>query len=243
MRARLSQTEMAMRGWWRGPGGWSPATACPCREWQEETQSIDATDPARTGAWQGPASLCGSCGPGAEAWHSHKLAWRDRTGDGLKRAGLVATMGTALVVWRRNDRGLAEPSLRGLADLVGWRPAVAQRVIVEPATRADDAGWDRGGAQLSPWAWLVPVALESGIARGRCFVTKTVVGRETLAMVEVQAATGLLGAWVVVALRQRVGSPQRRGRWCPVPPARPPAGYFGKGKVWDDVQCRDLPRR
>lgn len=144
-------------------------------------------------------------------------------GSGLKLAGLVAATLTALVAWRVSVRAATAPGPRRIAavlclmvGLLGWPlwsmgvfPSVNGSVLrddrtVEMTLEKIEATPQRQSRDLHHWAWLAPKTAEAGLAGGRYFVSQATYDRlsaKAPATVEVEAATGLLGAVVVLAIR------------------------------------------
>lgn len=144
-------------------------------------------------------------------------------GSGLKLAGLVATLLTAMAAWRIAVAGVADPAARRLGAAfalmvglfawpvwsVGVLPSVngallQDRRTVEMLVERTEATKQRRSRALNHWVWLVPPEGETGLVRGRIFIDAQTYERLSAgigAPVRVDLATGLLGAVVVDAVR------------------------------------------
>lgn len=116
-------------------------------------------------------------------------------GEGL--SGLFCSM-VGLLAWPVWSMGVL-PSLNG-ASLHEPRTVVATLERTEATAK-------RRSRELNYWAWLVPQE-GVGLAAGRYVIREALHERlaaEAPATLEVEAATGMLGAVVVLAIRQEAG--------------------------------------
>lgn len=144
-------------------------------------------------------------------------------GSGLKLAGLVATLVTTGVVMVVSVRGISERRVRGLARVlcllvglmawpvwsVGVLPFVnaialhGERTVLMTLERTE-ATSIKNSPEQHHWAWLTPNADGTGVSPGRHFIPKATFdlwAAEKPASVDVEVATGLLGATVVTDIR------------------------------------------
>lgn len=144
-------------------------------------------------------------------------------GSGLKLPGFLATVLTTLLAWRLSLRGICDGWARRLSALLcslvgllawplwsaGVLPLVNGAALQESRTvrmtleRVEAVRRPRS-REFYHWAELVPLEDGAGLAAGRYFIPEA--AHERLAAgppgtVEVEAATGLLGAVVVLAVR------------------------------------------
>lgn len=144
-------------------------------------------------------------------------------GSGLKLAGLLAAMVTTLFAWRVSVRGNSDPRVRSMAGvfcvlvgLISWPVwtmgalpfvnALAlqnERTVILTLDRTESTPI-RLSSERHHWAWLSPTEAESGILPGRHFISEATYDSWAAARpdaVEAKAATGLLGATVIIGMR------------------------------------------
>lgn len=144
-------------------------------------------------------------------------------GSGLKLAGLVATLITTVLAWRVSVRGISDLRVHKMAGafclfvgLISWPAwslatlpfvnAVAlqnERAISMTLDRTETTKIRRR-TQLRHWAWLTPKEAGTEITPGRTFIPEATYDLWTATKptsVSVRAATGLLGATVIIDIR------------------------------------------
>jgi hypothetical protein len=144
-------------------------------------------------------------------------------GSGLELAGLVATLVTAFLAWRVSVPGISDTRVRKMAGvfcllvgLIGWPVwslsalpfvnAVAlqnERTIAMTLDRTETTTI-RLSPKLHHWAWLAPKDAGAAVSPGRYFIPEATYERWTAtkpASVNLQAATGLLGATVIADIQ------------------------------------------
>jgi hypothetical protein len=144
-------------------------------------------------------------------------------GSGLKLAGLLATLLTTVLAWRVSVQGISDTRVRSVAGvlclfvgLISWPVwsmgalpfvnALAlqdERTVVMTLDRTESTPI-RLSSDRNHWAWLTPTEAETGILPGRHFIPQATYDLWAAARpdsVTVQAATGLLGATVIIAIQ------------------------------------------